>query len=686
MTPLLSVLVCALAAVARAAPEDCGLPKERGSCSQFAVRYYYDTEYGGCLRFWYGGCDGNGNRFATESECERSCVSPAGDDLCRLPAVRGACKRTKTRWFSDPSSRGCRQFMYSGCLGNDNRFDSESACQQRCGRVSPGPVFPGGTGISGGVPTTTAAPGPADCLLPDRAAGECSQYVIKYSYVAARQQCAPFYYGGCGGNGNRFDTAEACQAACMKPPTTRPPYYLQPRQRTPPAPRQPDVYDGRDTRPSYGRDTRPSYGRDERPSYGREERPSYGRDERPSYGREERPPYGREERPPYGREEQPSYDRRDRPSYGPEERPRPAEPEPDSRDTSAPGIDICYLPAVPGDCRAYQPSYYFNAAGGRCERFIYGGCGGNQNRFSTLAECEERCDREEDRPEPTETPRRPYQPETEAPYVPYRPVTETPYVPYRPETEAPYVPFQRATQAPAEPEPEITDAPAPAGDICSLPAVPGRCRAYNPSYYFNAGPQRCERFIYGGCGGNENRFSTLAECENRCGGGGAVRTAEVQPSEAPPPPETESPETEAPDVIIALPTAAALDACQLAPNAGPCDQRLQRYYFNGPLNSCFTFTYGGCGGNANRFESVAECRARCLPGEPEVTFAPFDFGGVGVGGIGGAEAQAETTTLADDDYPTYDYDDYEGLTGDSIDTAATPPPDYYDAYYDDDEY
>ncbi|KAF0296679.1 Papilin [Amphibalanus amphitrite] len=327
MAPLLLLVVGgALAAVTRAAPEDCGLPKARGSCNQFAVRYYYDTEYGGCLRFWYGGCDGN---------------------------VRGACKRAHTRWYSDPASGGCRQFTYSGCLGNANRFESEAECQQRCGRVSPDSGTGGSGGGTGGV---VPQPGPADCLLPDRVAGGCSEYVIRYSYVAARQQCAPFYYGGCGGNGNRFDSAETCRAACVKPPPTRPPYYAPPRERE----GQPGGSQTDYGRTYYGRAERPDY---ERRDYGREERPDY---RRPDYGREERPDY---RRPDYGREEQPE----------PTEAPAPITEPPQ------PAGDPCSLSADPGRCRAYMPSYYFNSARGGCERFIYGGCGGNDNRFTSLA-------------------------------------------------------------------------------------------------------------------------------------------------------------------------------------------------------------------------------------------------------------------------------------------------------------
>jgi tissue factor pathway inhibitor len=48
--------------------------------------------------------------------------------------------------------------------------------------------------------------------------------------------------------------------------------------------------------------------------------------------------------------------------------------------------DICTLERDPGPCKAYIPSYFFNSASGQCEKFIYGGCGGNENRFSLLEE------------------------------------------------------------------------------------------------------------------------------------------------------------------------------------------------------------------------------------------------------------------------------------------------------------
>lgn len=54
------------------------------------------------------------------------------------------------------------------------------------------------------------------------------------------------------------------------------------------------------------------------------------------------------------------------------------------------------------------------------------------------------------------------------------------------------------------------------GDICHLPLGDGHCEAYHPMYYFDSEKKSCRRFIYGGCGGNANKFGTKEACESRC--------------------------------------------------------------------------------------------------------------------------------------------------------------------------
>uniref|UniRef100_H0W5D3 Collagen alpha-1(VII) chain n=1 Tax=Cavia porcellus TaxID=10141 RepID=H0W5D3_CAVPO len=56
-------------------------------------------------------------------------------------------------------------------------------------------------------------------------------------------------------------------------------------------------------------------------------------------------------------------------------------------------------------------------------------------------------------------------------------------------------------------------------DPCSLPLDEGSCTAYTLRWYHRAvpgGKEACHPFVYGGCGGNANRFGTREACERHC--------------------------------------------------------------------------------------------------------------------------------------------------------------------------
>ena len=52
---------------------------------------------------------------------------------------------------------------------------------------------------------------------------------------------------------------------------------------------------------------------------------------------------------------------------------------------------FCKLPVKTGPCRAHTSRYYFSQKDGKCKKFIFGGCRGNENNFKTHKECEKRC-------------------------------------------------------------------------------------------------------------------------------------------------------------------------------------------------------------------------------------------------------------------------------------------------------
>ncbi|RCN47528.1 Kunitz/Bovine pancreatic trypsin inhibitor domain protein [Ancylostoma caninum] len=45
-----------------------------GKCRSFMKRWAYDVTQNKCKPFMYGGCGGTENNFETEAECKRICV------------------------------------------------------------------------------------------------------------------------------------------------------------------------------------------------------------------------------------------------------------------------------------------------------------------------------------------------------------------------------------------------------------------------------------------------------------------------------------------------------------------------------------------------------------------------------------------------------------------------------------
>uniref|UniRef100_A0A2K6LVM1 Collagen alpha-1(VII) chain n=1 Tax=Rhinopithecus bieti TaxID=61621 RepID=A0A2K6LVM1_RHIBE len=83
------------------------------------------------------------------------------------------------------------------------------------------------------------------------------------------------------------------------------------------------------------------------------------------------------------------------------------------------------------------------------------------------------------------------------------------------------VPVLRVSHAEEEGEDTPWDSDGENGGLhpCSLPLDEGSCTAYTLRWYHRAvpgGTEACHPFVYGGCGGNANRFGTREACERRC--------------------------------------------------------------------------------------------------------------------------------------------------------------------------
>jgi len=129
--------------------------------------------------------------------------------------------------------------------------------------------------------------------------------------------------------------------------------------------------------------------------------------------------------------------------------PEPEKPNIEERKTE--NSNICSLQKEVGICRALIPRFFYNDNSSKCEPFNYGGCGGNENNFETLNECKDRCERHsEDKNE------------------------------------------------------------------CSLEPDSGPCEAIQIRYHYSKEEKKCKKFVYGGCGGNKNRFNNESECLRNC--------------------------------------------------------------------------------------------------------------------------------------------------------------------------
>ncbi|XP_063068610.1 inter-alpha-trypsin inhibitor [Engraulis encrasicolus] len=123
--------------------------------------------------------------------------SIASGPECSEPQVEGEGDGQELRFFYDSTAQACYPFFYKGVGGNSNNHKSDRECMSACAPNA----------------DTHYPEGALVCALKyDR--GPCYGLLPKFYYSQEDQTCRVFHYGGCQGNGNRFDKREDCIELC----------------------------------------------------------------------------------------------------------------------------------------------------------------------------------------------------------------------------------------------------------------------------------------------------------------------------------------------------------------------------------------------------------------------------------------------------------------------------------------
>ncbi|XP_039274298.2 papilin-like isoform X2 [Styela clava] len=176
-------------------------------------------------------------------------------------------------------------------------------------------------------------------------------------------------------------------------------------------------------------------------------------------------------------------------------------------------------------------------------------------------------------------------------------------------------------------EPSVTPYLNYNSEMCLQNVDQGPCENWSIYWFFDVKTGQCDRFWFGGCHGNENRFETFEICAKICRKYlNQFNEVQVSTTQQPPTTTAETSVSSQQNNSISSNNANVSQfeppqpqeneqfpppSCFLRKSAGPCESRHHRWYFDARTGSCIKFWYGGCGGNDNNFATEQNCIDTC---------------------------------------------------------------------------
>jgi hypothetical protein len=88
------------------------------SCLTFSEKWTYDARQAACVEFLFGGCFGTRNLFDSAEACQAKCAtrSQLGRtvDVCGLTIEKGPCRTYEPSFGFNRETNRCEKFIYGG--------------------------------------------------------------------------------------------------------------------------------------------------------------------------------------------------------------------------------------------------------------------------------------------------------------------------------------------------------------------------------------------------------------------------------------------------------------------------------------------------------------------------------------------------------------------------------------------